>query len=523
MPSEMTEEIGLFVERYAEYIKEKGAVLPGGAEKIHVDEIASKVAVFYEKVRGVIEYRDVHLLRRSAIERILRRRIFLKDFKEDFAEPLVKELIRGGHLPNDAVPETKIADIRKIINNLLALLKIEESRDTGAKGGISDWFVRMFVSRIEEELFPSPEVAMLSEMMYGVIRKNLTVKNIPLTEDEANLQLFVAVQRALFRPDKSQLQYLLLKITHPNWGTFSEGELEATASNLAMLKNTIDEILKNHYASYFLKLCSKEKIIFQLIGDLVFDNVPLDEDLESSLKLRYDQRYLKTKKQLRRLAFLSVVSFLISKLLVAFAIEIPLDEAVYHSISILSLIVNIGFPPFLMLLIVSFVKLPSRRNFVLVEDAVKEVVFQNHDRTYVVAAPKKKGWLASGFVYLAYGAVLFAILYYVTKWLWALHFSPASIVIFLLFTSMVTATGVRVKNRAKEMSLEKEAMSMWGFLVDLVTVPFMTIGRWTIAGLSKFNVLVVAFDFLIELPFQFFVELIENFRGFLRERKDEIS
>jgi hypothetical protein len=51
----------------------------------------------------------------------------------------------------------------------------------------------------------------------------------------------------------------------------------------------------------------------------------------------------------------------------------------------------------------------------------------------------------------------------------------------------------------------------------------MTIGRWTIAGLSKFNVLVVAFDFLIELPFQFFVEFIENFRKFIREKKEEIS
>jgi hypothetical protein len=517
------EEIRLFVERYAEHMRQKEAASVSTAEKIHVDEIASKVAVFYEKVRGVIEYRDVHLLRKNAIERILRRRVFLKDFREDFAEPLVKELIRGGHLPNDAVPETKIADIQEIINNLLALLKLEEAGDDKAKSEISEWLVRMSASSIEEELFPSPEVALLSEMMYGVIKGNLTLKNIPLAEDEVNLQLFVAVQRALFRPDRNQLQYLLLKITHPNWGKFSETELEATTGGLTALKNTIEEILKDPFAPYFLKLCTGEKIIFQLVGDLVFDKVPLDEDFGSSLKLRYDKRYLKIKQQLRRLAFLSVASFLISKILVAFAIEIPLDQLLYHSISRLSLIINIAFPPFLMLLIVAFVKLPSKRNFVLVEGAVNQVVFHDHERSYLAAAPKKKGWFANSFVYLVYGAVLVAILYYVTKWLLMLHFSPASIIIFLLFTSMVTATGVKVKNRAKEMSLEKDATSMWGFLVDLVTVPFMTIGRWTIAGLSQFNILVVAFDFLIELPFQFFVEFLENFRGFIREKKDEIN
>jgi hypothetical protein len=519
----LTEEIRLFTERYSEYVKEKEAAPQAGVEKIHVDEIASKLAAFYEKVRGVIEYRDVHLLRKSAIERILRRRVFLKDFSEDFAEPLVKELIRGGHLPNDTVPETKIADVRVIVNNLLALLEFEATGDDKAKSEISDWLVQMFASRIEEELFPAPEVALLSGMTYDIIKKNLTLRNIPLTPDDVNLQLFVAVQRALFRPDRDQLQYLLLKIMHPNWGTFSEAQIEVAAGGIATLKDTIEQILKNPYAPYFLNLCNKEKIVFQLIGDLVFDNVPLDEDLESSLKLRYDRRYTKTKKQLKRLAFLSVLSFLISKLLIALAIEIPLDQYFYHGISIRSLIINIAFPPLLMLAIVSFVKLPSKRNFALVETAVKEVVFDDHKRSYVVSAPKKRGWFASILVYLAYGGVLYAILYYLTKWLWALHFSPASIVIFLLFTSMVTATGVRIKNRAREMSLEKEKTSMWGFLVDLVTVPFMTIGRWTIAGLSKFNVLVVAFDFLIELPFQFFVEFIENFRKFIREKKEEIS
>ena len=83
---------------------------------IHVDEVASKVAAFYEKIRGIIDWKEEHLLKRRAIERILKRRLFSKldlsngNIFEDpnIAEPLVLELIRGGHFPNDKIPESKI-------------------------------------------------------------------------------------------------------------------------------------------------------------------------------------------------------------------------------------------------------------------------------------------------------------------------------------------------------------------------------------------------------------------------------
>jgi hypothetical protein len=176
-----------------------------------------------------------------------------------------------------------------------------------------------------------------------------------------------------------------------------------------------------------------------------------------------------------------------------------------------------------MLFIVSFIKLPSKKNFFLVYDSVKQIIYSEDEKKYIISAPKNKSILTNIFIYLVYGGVLIITLYFVTKWLLYFHFSPASIVIFILFSSMVIATGVKIKNRAREMSLEKETTNVFGFIIDLITVPFMIIGRWTISGLSKFNILVVVFDFLIELPFQVFVEFVENFRSFLRDRKEEIN
>ena len=77
---------------------------------IHVDEVAAKVAAFYEKIRDIIDWQEEHLLKRRAIERMLKRRLFAgvdlingTIAETKIAEPLVLELIRGGHFRNDTI------------------------------------------------------------------------------------------------------------------------------------------------------------------------------------------------------------------------------------------------------------------------------------------------------------------------------------------------------------------------------------------------------------------------------------
>src|SRR3989339_1747546 len=45
---------------------------------IHIDEIASRIAKFYEMIRKVIDWKEDSVLRRSAIERALKRTLFTK-------------------------------------------------------------------------------------------------------------------------------------------------------------------------------------------------------------------------------------------------------------------------------------------------------------------------------------------------------------------------------------------------------------------------------------------------------------
>ena len=109
------------ISSYQAYLQTKES--PEDEPRIQVDEIASKIASFYEKFRNLIDYQESHLLRKNVIGRALRRRIFLKDISgEDIAEPLIKEIIRSGHLGNNTIPERKILQVQRIIDNLLFFL-----------------------------------------------------------------------------------------------------------------------------------------------------------------------------------------------------------------------------------------------------------------------------------------------------------------------------------------------------------------------------------------------------------------
>lgn len=518
---EKSEVVQKLVADYEGYFKEKEISQKYSGEKIHVDEIAAKVAAFYEKVRNLIAYSEEHLLRKGTIDRILRRRIFLKDFDKNFAEPLIKELIRSGHLANDTVQESKIADVQKIIDNLIYFIEHGVYKGEIEKDKISDWLVAISVSAIEEELFPPVKERMLSSAMFSIVRRNLSLKNIELSEEEKDIQLFIAVQRALFRPDVDQLQYRLLKFIYSHWDTQSGEETAEIAKSLPELKHTLDSFLKNPVGRHFFKLCNREKIVFLLLGDLVFSGSSIDENFEILLKHAYQDRYKREKVQLHKLAFFSVISFFISKVLVAFAVEIPLDKYLAHAFSAHTLIINIALPPLLMLFIILLIRLPSKQNYYLVASEVRDIISPGAQKKYIVVVPKKRSWISEALVHFAYLITLCVILYMLTMGLISLNFSVASIVIFALFTSMVIATGVKINNRTKEISLMKEKPTLGSFLVDLISIPFMTIGKWAISGLGKFNVLVIIFNFLIELPFQLFVEFLENFRGFIKAKKEE--
>src|SRR3989338_7954700 len=82
--------------------------------RVQVDDIAARVAAFYEKIRGIVGWTEEHLVRQSAIVRILRRSMMVADGESAIAETLTKDLVRGGYFQNAAIPEARVTELERV-------------------------------------------------------------------------------------------------------------------------------------------------------------------------------------------------------------------------------------------------------------------------------------------------------------------------------------------------------------------------------------------------------------------------
>jgi hypothetical protein len=60
------------------------------------------------------------------------------------------------------------------------------------------------------------------------------------------------------------------------------------------------------------------------------------------------------------------------------------------------------------------------------------------------------------------------------------------------------------------------------FLINLFSLPFLNVGHWIAVRFVKINIFVFILDFIIEAPFKVFLEVIEDWINFLKEKKEEI-
>lgn len=523
-----------FLNKYQSYLAEK--IPPETIPRIHVDEIASKIATFYDRIRNIIDYREEHLLRKGAIERAFKRRLLLRGKNQDIAEPLIKDIVRAGHLPNETIPETKIKEVQKIIDKYIFWMeKLEFSRNLGRED-IFNWLVHVGACEIEEKLDPPIKDNLSANLMFQVLRERLLIQGAELTESEKIIQIFINTQRALLRVDKAQLNYRLLKFIYPDWADPSPESLTQIGEKLSLIKIKLQNYINHPLGSQFFRLCNQYNTIFYLIGDITyksktseeaaanFDNL---EQFEKAIKNAYRKRYDKEKGKLGRFAFFSVLSFFLTKIASAFGVEIPLDKYLVHYFSWLNIIISIVCPSVLMLIIISAIRMPSDKNLKLILEESKAVVFPEkipaqERKKYILKIPRKKSLVTQMVVKLFY-FTMFIVSFGLLSWvLLKLNFSFASIIIFLFFTSLVAVTGLKAHNRSRELSLEEEKSTIFTFLIDLFAMPLVTVGKWGAYGLSKFNILVIALDLAIEVPLQVFVVFLENLRGFIKSKKEEI-
>lgn len=506
------------LERYE--IEWKRQSLHVAMSTIHVDEIAAKLAAFYEKIRNIIDYQEEHLLRKNTMLRTLQRRLLLSQ-SGNIAEGFVKEIIRGGQLKNNSVPETKIGEVQQIIDQHLRLVHEHKGAHGGENEEYAQWLFELAANAIEDVLFPSMREGLLAGVMVETLRENIHFNGKSEDDIDLEVHLMIAVQRALFRVDDDQLMYRVARIIYPGF----------VGVDLRAVRSLIKKTMKSPLQRAIFRLAKQYDTVFLLIGDIIDETKDVahlrvtfehEELLREAALHAYEKRFTREKGRLYRLAFFTVLSFLLSKIAIALAIEIPLEKLVTHNFSLGNTIINVVTPPLLMLVIVSFIRMPGVENRKRAIEEVLRVAYEEKRKEYVLKREKKRGIVATIIINLLYAGLFVLVFWLLSKILVELQFSAANMIVFALFISLVAAAGVKIHNRAQELSLEPQEATVVGFIIDLFTIPLVTIGKWIIEGLAQFNILVLLMNLVIELPLQFIVEFLENFRSFIQSKKDEI-
>ena len=92
----------------------------------------------------------------------------------------------------------------------------------------------------------------------------------------------------------------------------------------------------------------------------------------------------------------------------------------------------------------------------------------------------------------------------------------------MIFIALILFAGTALQKRAQELTVEEEKESFISFLADMLFLPVQGLGQWLSNKWKKYNAFTAIFNALVDMPFSAFVEFLEKWRYFIRERKEEI-
>lgn len=512
-----------------------------GVATIHVDEVASRVAAFYEKIREIVDWKEEHLMRRAAIERMLKRRLLLQEQEGMIAQPLVLELIRAGHFPNDQIPEKKIDDVQNIINKYIFLQENseldgrEEKRRAATpspktKIQLSNWLLNIAACEIEEALSPASRERALIEYMKEIMKERIKLKQ-GIEEAEKETQIYIACQRALFKLDSSLITYHLLKQRFPGWSNLDLAILQQISQQIFLIWQEIEKELTHPLKDKFYQICEKQDTGFLILGDILSKD-PLNIEkqlkepgrLEGLIKEAYTKRLGTLKARLRRAAIYSTTSVFLSKILSLLALEILFVKYLMgNGLEPLTIIIDILGPTILMTFLVGTIRPPAKENLFKVALEVSKIAYQAEQKElYELKPPIKRGVILYSIIILFY---LLSFCFSLGLILWGLHFLHFplfSSIIFIIFISLIAFSGVKIRERARELDISEKREGLLHIIIDLFSIPIVQCGKWLAQRWQKFNLIAIFFNLLLDVPFSIFIEFLEQWRYFLKEKKEEI-
>ena len=502
---------------------------------IEVGEIASKAAQYYEKARYAVDYKEEHLLRRTAIGRILRRRLTIELTPERNSRSFLVELIQAGYLPNGELPEQVISHVQEIIDKTTFFSTlIEHTYPSEHRSIFKRRTISLATLEIENLLFPATTDEAILKAFYSTVKKRVNITRSQLPKAKRDIQIYLACRRGLLKEDDATLFYRLWIMHYPEWTELNE----ATEENDERIKDIAEEFsevnalmekeikhtlhirlipkLKNDiiYFSTLRKIVSKHKETSeQILND--------PKQLHFTIRESVENEYKKIRKRIRKNACRAIIYIFATKIILAFIVEFPYDYIILNDINYLAIGINIIFHPLLLFAMTTSITGPDQKNTTKIIAGVNSIVYGNgHPEIFLQAKQTKGVWYYVAFIlYFTVFAMSFSTILWILN---KLYFNIVGITLFLSFLTFVSYFGLRVRFVARRWIVQTKEQKFLVFVWDMITLPIVSLGRWMSMKFASVNIFVFIMDFIIEAPFKVVLKALDTFTLFIKEKKDEI-
>lgn len=511
--------------------KPEGVPVALGDEVIEVSAPVSTAAAVYEKIRNTLEYQEEHLLRRNAIARYFTRHLGDEGDLALLASDILREMVWAKYLPNKTIP-THLADlVGSVIAKYDALIKTAEQLPHGRRERSTRWILDALATETEYTISPPRHDEALTSYMYEEMRGRIEWDEAySFSDEEKDLAVFIAVHRALLKSNAPTLGYKVLSLYYPDWqGASTPERITAIAGRLEETIAMIEAQIASPLVERLSRLLRRRAGVFRLLRDVLEHHgehiealFESPDELDHEVKHMLEERTVRFRRRLRRTVVRTVLFLFITKMLLALILEVPYDLLFTHDTPRYPLLVNVFFPPLFLTLLALTIHIPEKRNAEDYCAAIRALVVHADHPVLNLRLRRETRNAWSTIFSIVYAALFVVVFGAIGILLNRLGFHALSIALFLFFLSLVAFFGIRIRSSMRDIVASEGRAGLLGAAFDVLMLPIVRAGQWLSTKVSKINVFIFFFDFIVEAPFKVAIRFVEHWLTFVREKKEEI-
>lgn len=464
------------------------------------------LAKAYEKARNALEYRADNLVRRAAIERILKRLMVLYKESDVVTDNLLTELKWARYLDRNQTSISRKQELAKILDKYISYFGLIPH----------DWIVKIASAEIEEHFNLNKDYNQFTFFAFQVVKQK-----VKIVDENLDLLIYFAVDKIYAASDPEQIAYHIISLAgqditkekmEEGWKLFTIAQESKKLPRLTKFVRRIMPPLVLLRDTYFYSPSDYKNIL---------------EDKEKFIEkstLALDNQLDQVSGKITTAGIRSIVYVFLTKMILAFGLEGPLETIIYGKLSVFPLAINMLFPPLLMWMTTMQIKTPSTKDRENLVQRSWSIInnfddLKDEDNTLDEKSDTKTINTAYSIFSILYALIFISIFVLIYYFLGIIGFRFFSKFIFIFFLTIIAFFAYRINQIAQVYTWhEKTDNSSLG---NMISLPILTMGSIFSQGLSKLNFLGFIFDFILEAPFKLILGFVDDWVQFLSTKKEE--